>query len=247
MLYTEEREMKELNKWEKRFVENCEICHGTGVKKEDNFYVPCICTRKAKLFTRLVCSGVPTKYLDWKWEECEKEEFVNKAKKYGDNFEKLYEKSKGLFIYGTQGKGKTTIAALIARDIAKQKNPDTERPYEVMFLQFEDLIQWNLQKNNDWRSREKLNYAINNTDLLVMDNIGSETGFRSESKTNVKLLDKILRTRDNDQKPYIITSNFTIGEMVEFYSDTIGDFISENCMKIEATGKKFRNQDSYNI
>lgn len=245
MLVTEERMFAETNKWENRLIKKCKLCNKTGIIKKNGEYVNCECSNKAKLFTKLTCNGVPTKYLQWRWKDCDDQSFVNECKDYADKFIDYYMEGTGLFLYGLQGRGKTTMESLIARDATIKINPDTNKSFEVIFVMFEDLIQWNLQKN-DWVIRNKLNNVIENSDLLIIDNLGSETGFGSETKTNVKLLDRILRTRDNNQKPFIISSNFTLEEIGKYYSETIKDFIYDDCKVIDVTGEKFRNTSEYN-
>ena len=243
ILTNEEKMLVERKKWDNRLIKKCTICNGQGIIEKDNKIVNCNCTNKAMLFTKLVCNGVPRKYLEWKWIDCEDEPFVKQCKDYSDNFTDNYFNGMGLFLYGLQGRGKTTMESLIARDVTIKINSDTGKPFEVVFVMFEQLVQWNLQKNNDWVSRNKLEYVIESSDLLIIDNLGSETGFGSESKANVKLLDRILRTRDNNQTPFIISSNFTLDEIGKYYSETIKDFISDDCKCIEVGGEKLRNSD----
>ena len=243
MLYDEDKVLAERKKWDNRLIRKCKICNGQGIIQKENIMINCECTNKAQLFTKLVCNGVPRKYLEWRWADCEDEQFIKECKVYADNFVDNYFDGTGLFLYGLQGRGKTTMESLIARDVTIKTNPDTGKPFEVIFVMFEQLVQWNLQKNNDWVSRNKLEYVIESSDLLIIDNLGSETGFGSDSKANVKLLDRILRTRDNNQSPFIISSNFTLDEIGKYYSETIKDFISDDCKLIEVSGDKLRNSN----
>lgn len=241
----EEKMLNERKRWDNRLIKSCTICNGQGILEKDGKMINCNCTNKSMLFTKLVSNGVPRKFLEWKWIDCEQNEFVNECKQYTDNFLNNYYAGSGLFLYGLQGRGKTTMESLIARDVTIKTNPDTGKLFEVIFVMFEQLVQWNLQKNTDWNARKKLDYVIESSDLLIIDNLGSETGFGSESKANVKLLDKILRTRDNNMLPFIISSNFTLDEIGKYYSETIKDFISDDCTTISFDGEKLRNQDTY--
>lgn len=247
VLFDEEKMLMERKRWDNRLIKSCKICNGEGILEKNGVMINCNCTNKSSLFTKLTLNGVPRKFLEWKWADCENYDFVNECKLYVDNFLNNYYNGTGLFLYGLQGRGKTTMESLIARDVTIKINPDTNKQFEVIFIMFEQLIQWNLQQNHDFVSRKKLEYVIEHPDLLIIDNIGSETGFNNESKANVKLLDKILRTRDNNMLPFIISSNFTLEEIKKYYSETIKDFISDNCKVIQIDGDKLRNKDTYSF
>ena len=238
----------EVGRWENRLVANCKLCNGVGAIPSENkgLYKTCICKQKAWLNSNLVDWGIPRKYLDesWSWENCHPQDFVKKSKDYATRFIDHYFNGKGVFLYGSQGRGKSTMEALIARDIAKKINPDTKKHFKVAFAIYEDIVQMSHQARVNPAIKQKLDTLINSPELLIIDNIGSETGLGSDTKYTTRLLEFILRKRDNNGTPTIISSNFTPEELTKHYSDTVHDFVENNCELILVTGDNFRRKSN---
>ncbi|MNV94156.1 DNA replication protein DnaC [compost metagenome] len=88
-----------------------------------------------------------------------------------------------------------------------------------------------------------MNMIIENPDLLIIDNIGSETGTQAY---NTKVLEFVLRKRDNNSVPTIISSNFTPEQLIQTYSDTVHDFIVQNSDLVLVQGDNFRQKGQIN-
>lgn len=240
----------EFQLWENRIVKNCEKCNGVGAilnndDGEYKTYINCECKKNSWLNANLVDWGIPRKYLsnEWTWDNFEHVSFIEKSKNYADNFVENYMNCKGLFFYGAQGRGKSTMESMIAKTVAKLTNPDTNKYFKPAFAIYEDIVQLSHQSRVNFDALQKLKNLCYKPDLLIIDNIGSETGFNSETKHTTKLLDLILRKRDNMGYPTILSSNFTPDEISKFYSDTVRDFIENNCELIAVTGDNFRKKN----
>lgn len=246
MIFNEEERRQEATLWENRLVKTCTICNGTGsIPSDTGLHKMCECMQKAKLNTYLVSWGLPRKYLseDWTWDKCVKRPFVTKCKDYSDNFISNYNNGKGIYLYGSQGRGKSTMEVLIAKDIVRKMNPDTGKPFVVAFSLYDDLVRMSYGSNN----REALIKIYQKPQLLIIDNIGSETGLNTESKSAVHLLDNILRTRDNACYPTIISSNFHPDELKKIYNDPIHDLVVRNCDIVSVTGDNLRRKGEDDI
>jgi len=244
MFLSKEQYDEEVNKWENRLVKNCPICKGEGAVPSPTGYRMCSCKQRAWRNSTLVLWGIPRKYLNenWSWENCTPQGFINKCKVYAQNFETNYYDGRGMYLYGCQGRGKSTMEALIARDVATQINKDTNKYFKVAFAIYEDIVQLSHLSRQDKNAKYKLDSLINEPELLIIDNVGSETGLGNESKYSTRLLEFILRKRDNNGTPTIISSNFTPEELVTHYSDTVHDFITQNCELITVAGDNFRKK-----
>jgi DNA replication protein DnaC len=244
MIFSKEDLDQEIKRWQNRLVKNCKDCEGSGSvsKQGTNKAVMCDCQNRALSNSYLVASGIPRKYLDenWNWENinCNKDS-IDKVRKYVGTFVQNYYAGKWLYIYGRQGRGKSLLESLSARDIIKKINPDTDRHFKVAFIIFEEMVQLSHEARNDSISRKRYNAIIENTDLLIIDNIGSETG---TVPYNSKVLEYILRKRDNNCMPTIISSNFTPEQIKNHYSDTIHDFIVQNSELVLVEGENYRQK-----
>ncbi|MNY24599.1 DNA replication protein DnaC [compost metagenome] len=106
---------------------------------------------------------------------------------------------------------------------------------------YEELVQLSHQGRSDLKAKELMSRIISKSDLLIIDNIGSETGSK---EYNTKLLEFVLRKRDNDNVPTIISSNYTPEQLKQAYSDTVHDFVKQNFNYVLVQGENFRKKDN---
>lgn len=140
---------------------------------------------------------------NYKVTEKNKDAFEN-AKKYTS---KLISKktTKGLFITGTYGVGKTYLASCIANELIKSKNT-------VLFgtlIQLLDFIK-DTYKDNEISDKEYLN-LYSSVDLLIIDDLGKE-------KPTDWVLEKlflIVNNRYNNYLPIVITTNYNRNQLRE--------------------------------
>ena len=51
----------------KIYSSKCDICNGSGLIKKENGCVTCNCIKKANIQARLICNGLPKKYVNISW------------------------------------------------------------------------------------------------------------------------------------------------------------------------------------
>lgn len=246
MIFSRDEHQAEIKRWQNRLVKNCQICNGLGSidKPGSNTAIMCSCQEQALLNAHLASSGIPRKYLNtkWSWDGLNNnKESTDKMKDYADNFEDHYYDGTGIYIYGQQGRGKSLLESLIAREVAAKINPDHNKHNRVAFIIFEELVQLTHQSRSDLVARNLYHTIVSKPDLLIIDNIGSETGSK---EYNTKILEFILRKRDNDSRPTIISSNYTPEQLLGAYSDTVHDFIDQNCISVLVQGENFRKKSA---
>lgn len=246
MIFSREEHQAEIKRWQNRLVKQCVKCKGTGSidKPGSNMAVMCVCQEQALLNAHLASAGIPRKYLNknWNWEGLNNsKESTNKVRKYASNFEDHYYDGEGLYLYGQQGRGKSLLESLVARQVAAKINPDHNKHNRVAFIIFEELVQLTHQSRSDLTARALYHTIVSKPDLLIIDNIGSETGSK---EYNTKVLEFILRKRDNDNVPTIISSNYTPEQILSAYSDTVHDFIDQNCIPVLVQGENHRKKNA---
>ena len=245
MLLNKEELELERQKLRRRIMDKCPKCHGKGfiVKTDehgDGTSFPCSCKKDIEACVRLVDYGVPLKFLNPKWNMTmlEDKPYYNDIKDYVDNFIDYYDEGKGLFLFGPQGRGKTTIECIIAKEIASKINPDTgdrRNCFVVGFMMFEDII----KKQFDKEDKNILNSLLYKTDLLIIDNLGNESG-RNENQFAQRTLEMILRKRDNASLPTIVSTNYNLDEVGSEYNKDIKDFLTQNNICVYFSGDNYR-------
>lgn len=140
------------------------------------------------------------------------------CKKYAEDFHLPCD---GIFMMGGTGLGKTHLSLSIAKEVI-------EKGYSAVYGSVPDLIRRikdsNFGQNED--DGDVLQTLIE-CDLLVLDDLGAE----HDSKYNISCLYDIINSRINSRKPTIVSTNFSIAEIKERYSDRITSrLLSMKCM-----------------
>ena len=248
MLLSKEEQELEVKKNRRRFVQTCKKCSGTGfLTRMNNGYeesYPCSCLKVVKRNVKLLDWGVPRKFLNDKWnmDFLKEKPYYQDIKNYIDNFKGNYDNGKGLFLYGPQGRGKTTVESIIAKEVVMMVNPDTfskKQTFNVAFAMYDDIVKKQFDKE-----QSQLKYFLYKSDLLIIDNVGNETG-KNEKQFSQRILEMILRKRDNDCLPTILSSNYNIDEMATEYNNDVRDFILQNDKLVSVLGDNHRIENCH--
>ncbi len=131
---------------------------------------------------------------------------VDFLKSYCDNFNK---NSGSFFFTGGTGLGKTHLSLAVMNKV-------TEKGYSVFYGSADNIIK-QMEKERFGRSNGDIEEEIENADLLIIDDLGTE--FRTAfSETAVY---QIINNAILNSKPMIISSNLSIGELEERYGQRV--------------------------
>lgn len=125
------------------------------------------------------------------------------AKEYADNFERHRARGDGLYIEGTNGTGKTHLAAAIALQLIGEGIP-------VICKTSSDLL-GDIKKSfsaEGAREHEVLD-VYKRVDLLIIDDLGKEQC----SDWSMSTLYSILNDRYEDMRPTIVTTNYNTEQL----------------------------------
>ncbi len=134
-------------------------------------------------------------------------EVIKWIKAYFDNYNP-YEFSKGLYLHGNFGTGKSYIIAALFNEIKNKYNVETEIIYVPELLR-------RLKENLNVVG-EKLDY-LEHVPLLLLDDIGAE---KVTEWGRDEIIGTILQTRMNNGYPTFFTSNLKLDELEKALSIT---------------------------
>ena len=126
------------------------------------------------------------------------------AKRYADTFKQRYENGDGLYIEGTNGTGKTHLAAAIALQLINEGVPVICKTSTDMLLDIKKTFE-----RGDISESAVLG-IYKSADLLIIDDLGKEQC----SDWSMSILYSILNDRYEDMKPTIITTNYGAEDLI---------------------------------
>ena len=167
------------------------------------------------LIAKYTSIGIDERF--WKLPEFKMEDGNKKA--YEATTEFIKDPTKGLFMFGPAGTGKTHLAVMIAQELNNTK-----------FVKVPKLL-LSLKANFDGHGYENelIIDKLAKTPVLILDDLGAEKASEWVAETMYILIDD----RYGNMKPTVFTSNYSPSELADRLGDRIVSRIMEMCRVIE--------------
>ncbi|MDE7252614.1 MAG: ATP-binding protein [Acetatifactor sp.] len=222
-------------------VYHCADCHDTGYIDVGGFQKEkCHCLRQQEVSILYEQSNIQdvisrenfsTLIFDYYQGE-DRERFERTVKICKDFVEQFSNSYRNLFLYGTVGTGKSFLSGCIANEILKQGR-------SVIYFSSVGLFDKLAQYTFDTKSKETLyNFYedLYNCELVIIDDLGTEV-------TNAFITSQLfscLNERNLRQRATIISTNLSLEELRDRYSDRIFSRITSNYNICKLTGPDIR-------
>lgn len=157
------------------------------------------------------------------------ERAVNICKNFVQNFKQDYQ---NLFLYGTVGTGKSFLSGCVANDLIQQG-------YSVIYFSASNLFDTLARYSFDRTSKEALHDFYDDLyhcDLIIIDDLGTEF---TNAFVSTQLF-SCLNERQLRKKSTIISSNLSLEELRDRYSDRVFSRITSNYDLCKLTGPDVR-------
>ncbi len=154
---------------------------------------------------------------------------VKAAEEFINNFGSDYQ---NLFIYGTVGTGKSFLSVCIANELLK-------KGHSVIYFSSTGLFELLAENSFDYKNKGELRGIyedLYNCELLIIDDLGTE---RTNSFVASELF-SCLNERDNRKKATTITTNLSLEQLQNTYSDRIFSRITSNFRLLKLSGQDIR-------
>lgn len=154
---------------------------------------------------------------------------VETCQNFVKNFNSDYH---NLFFYGTVGTGKSFLSGCVAKELIEKGNV-------VIYFSSNSLFELLSKNSFDFKAKEEFNHLLDdlyNCDLLIIDDLGTEL-------TNAFVASQLfscLNERHIRKKATIISTNLSLEELRDRYSDRIFSRITSNFEVCKLTGPDIR-------
>jgi DNA replication protein DnaC len=156
-------------------------------------------------------------------------------KEYINNLTEKIENNQGLFLYGSNGVGKSMIASLIIKEAYKRR-------YTARRVTFVDYIKeytrvWGIKDEEDRQTYEEQFYTnFKAPEVLFLEEVGKEL----DSKVSPVALEDCLRYREERSLLTGICTNLATKDVIDKYGASIGSLIKGNMTPILLVGSDKR-------
>ncbi len=211
---------------------HCPTCHDTGTLRFKGVDMACDCNTQRRLLLQYLNAGIGLTYQRLLWSDLAiPGETILQTMDYVDNHEKYLDHGMGLFVWGTVGTGKTMLGNLVLKELVK-KGVDC---YATTFSQTVESFTagW-----NDAGAKARFARRFMQSKVLLLDDLGKE--FRRSNQLHSTTFDYILRTRVQNNRATILTTNMNAAELRVGYGSSILSLLVEKSIEIPLTGEDYR-------
>jgi DNA replication protein DnaC len=188
--------------------------------------------RQVWLNQRSRAAGIPPRFIeDARWDQVLWPELVEWK---GPLLEAKLNHGRGLILDGPVGTGKSSAAALIAREVL-----DLSTVENVRRIRWESTSELIHEMEADAASKRAVELRLTAPDLVVFDDLGVE----KLAYWQVALLDVIMNIRYTRRKSIIVTMNVPIGDLAK--DEQFGRIVSrwrQTCTAVSMTGADRREK-----
>lgn len=154
---------------------------------------------------------------------------VNTCRNFVKNFNSDYH---NLFFYGTVGTGKSFLSGCVAKELI-------ESGHSVIYFSSSSLFDFLSKNSFDYKNRDELREAYTDLyrcDLLIVDDLGTEL----TNQFVASQLFSLLNERHMGKKATVISTNLSLEELRNRYSERIFSRITSNYELCKLSGKDIR-------
>lgn len=155
------------------------------------------------------------------------------AKRFADSY--TPETERGLMLAGTVGIGKTHLAVAIGRALA-------ERGFWCYWRNFAKVC---TEIKASWKGVGSYSEAMIKQPLLdkaplILDDLGAEMRDKTDQGWTTELVYEIVQTRYEAMLPTIITTNLTLEDIADRYTDRTASRLAEMCEVVWVSAEDYR-------
>jgi DNA replication protein DnaC len=156
-------------------------------------------------------------------------------KDYINNIDDKFENNIGLFLFGSNGTGKTYLASIIVKEAYRHRYTSKRCTFVNYINEYTRV--WGTKNKEEKEEAEGLFYNdFKAVEFLCLEELGKEI----DTSISVPILEDLLRYREEHGLPIIICTNISPKDLLEKYGSSIMSLIKGNTVPIKMVGQDLR-------
>ena len=186
--------------------------------------------------------GIPRKFIRASVEDIfddtpSRKELKEFIREYLAKLDEYFVDGKGLYMYGSNGVGKTFISSLILKEAYRRRYSC----HRLSFMEYCTMYTrvWDARGLDEKEEMEVELYEYKDAEFLVLEEIGKGV----ENSVTVPILEDLLRHREDIGAVTIFATNLSPATMKEQYGNSIYSLVTGNCIPIKIEDVDHRRDD----
>lgn len=205
----------------------CPTCHGVGHYSWNGEKNICDCAGQTRLHQLYNRAGIGKLYQRLSWNDLPA--IPSEIKMYLQYQTEFIDRGIGLFLFGNTGTGKTMIANLLLKDMVRDG-------YSCFATTFAHCIEMYTDGWHDAEQKRSFSNRFMRSRVLLLDDLGKEM----RGKLSPSTFDYILRTRVQECRPTIVTSNLSPLQIENEYGVAALSLLVEQSIEVNLGGQDYR-------
>lgn len=211
---------------------SCVTCRNDGGYIWEGTTQKCDCQQQRSLQTRYSLAGIGLTYQRMTWDDVKVSEAkLAPIREYLADIDGYLARGIGLFINGSVGSGKTLLLNLILKELVG-------RNYDCYCTTFAGTVEAFTSTWGDAAEKRHFANRFMRSKVLGLDDLGKE--FRSANGLSKTTFDYILRTRVQEARPTILTTNLNALEVRTGYGASVLSLLVEQSIEVPLSGDDYR-------
>ena len=197
----------------------------------------CNCHDQLQRYKHYLNAGIGATYQFLSWDDFKgNQDALEWVVKWVNDVDEQVEVGRGLFIWSqTNGTGKTFAAALALKECVV-------KGYRSYMTTFQNMLS---SMKSGWKDADYDRWYRNKIDsaqVLLIDDVGKEMMEVSNFNNDFakQTMDSLLRTRTQQGRPTLFTSNYSPSELTQYYGKAVVSLLNENTCSVNMSGDDYR-------
>ena len=153
---------------------------------------------------------------------------------YIENLRENFERCRGIYMYGSNGTGKTMLACVVVKEAYRRRYTARRTTFADYIARYTRL--WSAKGLQEKEGLEEELYICKAAEFLVLEEVGKEI----DSPVAAPILEDLARCREDRGLPTIICANLRMDSLRARYGESVHSLFKGNMVPVKMEGEDQR-------